>query len=778
MSWDEFRTRVSQEAGKRLDVIRYSAGMAPVSEAPKNSGVSPGKFFFSSQELTERVLLLKQHLPLEVQGIIVGADKICRHRFKLLGYDDLDYGENKEIDWHLDAVHGKRTALIPWFKIDFLDPDVAGDHKVTWELNRHQHLVTLAKSWLLTGQERYAGEAIAQWYSWQNANPYPLGVNWASSLEIAFRALSWLWLQHLLAGYPTLPAKFAADIRRALALSGRHIERYLSTYFSPNTHLLGEAVALFFIGTLCPQLSEAERWKNLGWTIIQQEARRQVRPDGVYFEQSLYYHVYALDFFLYARLLAERNGIGVASDYDPVLRRMLEVVEAVAQVGPPDSFGDDDGGRLFNPRRNRAQHLTDPLAVGSALFHDASLQANTEFTEEAIWLFGANALRGSHNRGGGIRKPRSKALPDGGLYVSASAEPFPQQLIIDAGPQGTGRSGHGHADALSVKLSFNNLPWLIDSGTFVYITPQAERYAFRGTRAHNTLAVDGLDQAEPAGPFAWDALPITKAESWIPAANFMYFAGSHSGYERLAQPIRHRRFIFNLPGCFLLVRDVAEGAGTHLLETNWHFAPEITVTRDHPSTDRNIFVASTPGGSDYLTLLPVSDPQWKCELEDGFVSPVYGAKVPAQTLRCSAKITTPAEHAMLLIPASRKDSSAGRLLRTQSSGPRPPAAVYKYEDFGLSHCMIFGRTPATWTFGPWESDAVFLYASIANQNITYLVCCEATFLHLHGEPVFSGNAKLQYLEWDNREGKRQMRSSDEAIANSISNQLIDRTLFI
>jgi hypothetical protein len=41
-------------------------------------------------------------------------------------------------------VHGKRAPLNPWFKIPFLDFAVVGDHKVTWELNRHQHLVTLA----------------------------------------------------------------------------------------------------------------------------------------------------------------------------------------------------------------------------------------------------------------------------------------------------------------------------------------------------------------------------------------------------------------------------------------------------------------------------------------------------------------------------------------------------------------------------------------------------------------------------------------------------------
>src|SRR5208283_5236599 len=62
--------------------------------------------------------------------------------------------------------------------------------------------------------------------------------------------------------------------------------------------------------------------RGYGWTscwrerrIMLHEAGRQVRPDGVYFEQSLYYHVYALDFFLYARLLAARNGMEIPPEY-------------------------------------------------------------------------------------------------------------------------------------------------------------------------------------------------------------------------------------------------------------------------------------------------------------------------------------------------------------------------------------------------------------------------------------------------------------------------------
>src|ERR1700686_2394133 len=390
MSWNELETRVRQGVSMRLDVTLSKIGVQPGRNGLSRTTDLPGKFLFSTNEFSKRVGLLRKHLPHGAQDIVAEANEICPHRFRLLGYRDLDYGA--EIDWHLDAAHGLHSPLIPWFKINFLDFAGVGDHKVTWELSRHQHLVTLAKAWLLTNEEAYVQEIVAQWNSWQRANPYPLGVNWASSLEVAFRSLSWIWLLHLLAECVVVPPSFQNDLVRALALNGRHIERYLSTYFSPNTHLLGEAVALFFIGTLCPQIPSAEGWKKKGWKIVQEEILRQVRADGVYFEQSLYYHVYAFDFFLHARLLASRNGMEIPSGFDPVIRKMLAVIQALAQTALLDGFGDDDGGRVFNPRRNRAEHMADPLAIGAALFHDESLRVGAALTEETIWLFGEQAL--------------------------------------------------------------------------------------------------------------------------------------------------------------------------------------------------------------------------------------------------------------------------------------------------------------------------------------------------------------------------------------------------
>jgi hypothetical protein len=781
MSWDELETRVRQEVSKRLDVTLCGIGLQPGGNRLRSPSRPPGKFFFSTDELPKRISLLREHLPHEAEDIVAEANEICGHRFRLLVYRDLRYGA--EIDWHLDAVHGLRSPLIPWFKINFLAFAGVGDHKVTWELSRHQHLVTLAKAWLLTNEEAYAQEILAQWYSWQRANPYPLGANWASSLEVAFRSLSWIWLLHLLAECPVVPSSFQNDLLRALALNGRHIQRYLSTYFSPNTHLLGEAVALFFIGMLCPQISPAEDWKKNGWRIVQEEVLRQVRPDGVYFEQSLYYHVYALDFFLHARLLASRNGVKIPSGFDLVITKMLAVIQALSQTGPPDGFGDDDGGRVFNPRRNRAEHMTDPLAIGAALFHDESLRASATLTEEAIWLFGEQALPSTTQQPNSRSKMKSQSFRDGGVYIAGSSEPFSQQMVIDAGPQGTGRSGHGHADALSVKLAFCGRSWLVDAGTFCYIGPGGERNAFRGTRAHNTLAVDGFDQAEPEGPFAWRAIPDTQADLWIPCTTFTLFAGSHSGYERLPEPVRHRRFVFHLNGSFWLVRDVAEGKGSHLLETSWHFAPDLEVYNRG-----NGFVAApvqgqsaNPDGSNHLTLLPVADPRWKRELLSEHVSPAYGEKLSAPVVRCSARVGLPAEHAVLLIPAVGRVEEADEFScdDRQDGDVGIPEAIYRYEHGHTTHGMIFRQAQkAVWSFGPWKSDATFLYFCVKDQRVDHVVFCEGSFAQLQGESLISHGTTLQYLEWTNRKGQHQLACSDEVAARSFSGSVLGSEIVI
>ena len=762
VTWDEVHTRARQELGKRLDATlvrsRFRLGQISLVETDRR-----GNFFFSQTDLPERVRLLRERLPDEVDAIVSEADEICRHRFRLLGYVDLDYGA--EIDWHLDAVHGKRSPLKPWHKINFFEFAQIGDHKVTWELNRHQHLVTLAKAWLFTHDSRYSNELISQWNAWQKANPYPVGVNWASSLEVAFRSFSWIWVGQLLADCPELSSQFKSDLLRGLALNGRYIERYLSTYFSPNTHLLGEAAALFFIGVLYPQTPSADRWKKKGLEILLRESKRQVHPDGVYFEQSLYYQVYALDLFLHVRLLASRNKIDVPASFDEALKKMLAVVKTLSQSGPLLGFGDDDGGRLFNPRRNRAKHMIDPLALGATLFQNEQLRAAATLTEESIWLFGEQAVRCLSGPSLPV-PPRAQSFPAGGIYVSADPESPSQQIVIDAGPLGAMRAGHGHADALSVKYSAFGRPCLIDSGTFCYMSSGDERNSFRGTQAHNTLRVDGLDQADPEGPFAWKNLPAVHADSWITGETFTYFSGSHTGYLRLSDRVLHRRFVFHLFKGFWMVRDVAEGNAAHVLETFWHFDPNLMI---HQS-DRSFVAGATHHELLHaIAFVPVSDGEWDCRIVSGQVSPIYGAAEIASVLRCRAKMRLPAEHAMV-IRLIANDDAPGELVRVRAqSADANGISIYEYTENGRAHFLIFRHQQASfWKFGDWESDAEFLYYCAESQRVSQVAACQASFIKFHGEALVSASRKVERFEYWERNGKRQASSSDKEVLRSFS----------
>src|SRR6185437_79547 len=66
-------------------------------------------------------------------------------------------------------------------------------------------------------------------------------------------------------------------------------------------------------------------------------------------------------------------------------------------------------------------------------------------------------------------------------------------LIFDCGPLGDG--GHGHYDLLNVEIAADGRPLVLDPGRHTYDEQVPNlRHWFKGTAAHNTVVVDGLDQ--------------------------------------------------------------------------------------------------------------------------------------------------------------------------------------------------------------------------------------------------------------------------------------------
>jgi Heparinase II/III-like protein/Heparinase II/III N-terminus len=733
MSPEEIALRCRQAVGKRLDAARSSLGLGFVDgEYTGADSASSARFFFAAADVPGILSELGRRLPHEAAAIQQRADRLCEHRFDLLGYEGLNFGE--KIDWQLDVVHHKRAPSKPWFRIHYLDFAEVGDSKIIWELNRHQHLVTLAKAYRISGEEKYARELFEQWYDWQQQNTYPIGINWASSLEVAFRSMAWLWVWHLLAGTPVLPPGFRRDLVKALAISARHIERYLSTYFSPNTHLLGEGVGLFFIGLLCPEIPSADRWRRSGWEIVLEQAQRQVLADGMHFEQSTHYHVYALDFLLHAYLLARRNQQTIPEFLVTTIERMLEALAGLAQAGSPPRFGDDDGGRLFDPRRNRAEHLIDPLATGAVLFQRADFKLrHGELSEESLWLLGSQAAAGYDSLPLLPAAAFSRALAASGHFIMADNDPI-AQLTIDAGPQGVSSAGHAHADALSVQLNIDGATFITDAGTFEYVGDGTERDRFRSTGSHSTLQVDGSSQALPKGPFSWNRLPQVSVERWTVGPSFDLFVGSHDGYGRLASAVRHRRSIFHLRSHFWLVRDLVLGQGSHELDQVWRLASQEVDQAGHSvglSVDGRqlaIVVCAEAGATEAISQEP-----W---------SPAYGTLEMRPTLHVRQRRVLPAEIATLLAPVAQNDG--GRLERLQEA---VGMQVYRYACGAQHHYFVFPAESGRWRLRSWSTDAEFLYWSEnASRTIERVVAVNCSHLEENRQVFVSRHQPLEWVE--------------------------------
>jgi hypothetical protein len=750
MDRHEFLDRSRQELAKRADAVRSRFGFDFARGLVRSSHTGLVHFFFTPTSVKSVLELLRQRLPQQADLIIRQANKICRHQFDLLGYENLEYGD--PIDWHLDLVHGKQAPKKAFYKIRYLNFDAVGDCKVTWELNRHHHLVTLAKAYRLTDDRRYADEALQQWRHWLAENPYAVGINWASSLEVAFRGLSWMWMYQLLEGTPALPPAFRQEWLRAQALNGRHIEGYLSTYFSPNTHLLGEAVALLFLGTLCPEFARAERWKARGWEIVLQEARRQVRPDGFHFEQSTYYHVYATDFFLHAAVLAGLNDFVIPSEFEKTLEKMLDVLLLLGRSGPPARLGDDDGGRLFDPGRDRSEHLRDPLATGAVLFHRGDFKAATgELREETIWLLGEQGVAEWDRLQAQPPTMTSAALPSAGLYLLTTQKP-PSQLLINAGSPGDRSGGHGHADALSVCVQSQGHALLIDPGTFEYVGDGPERDLFRSTTMHNTLRVDGESQSEATGPFAWKRFAHTKVEQWITGETFDLFVGSHDGYGRLASPVVHRRWVFSLQAGFFLVRDLVQGTGKHRLDITWHLGPAMRLRAEH------LFeVKGTSGG---LGVLCADKHGWSEEVRKDAWSPVYGKKEPVTVLNFGTEADLPVELVTLLVPLEEGRRVPGTLTQMRGEAGTPIKA-YLYSTPSEECSFFFAEIGRTWMHGNLASDAEFVFWKKKWEGADeLLIFCNGSYVEIDGRRVLGCKHRVQRCEILGRDGSKRIHASE------------------
>jgi uncharacterized heparinase superfamily protein len=595
----------------------------------------------------------------ECQSLLVAAHRGSHGQFDLLGYRNLEFGD--PIDWHFDPVSGRRAPLVHWSRLDPLDCTTVGDTKVIWELNRHQWLVHLGQAWRLTGDERYAQTLIQYVQAWLRVNPPGMGINWASSLEVAFRLIAWCWALVLIRDSRALTADVFCQFEEAVEAHATHVERYLSYYFSPNTHLTGEALGLFYAGVVFPEMKRAERWRSLAMRILVQEIERQVLPDGVYFERSTCYQRYTVDIYLHFLILASRAGIEVPAIVGKIVKSMIEVLVTLRQPdGSMPSIGDADGGMVLPLSRTPPDDYRATFSTAAVVFNDPVYAwAAGRLASDTLWLLGTPAVETFETLE--KKKPQSAAcrvFPAGGFVAMRSGwDERAHALIFDAGPLGCHFSaGHGHADLLSVQCSAFGQQYLVDAGTCCYTSDPEVRDFFRSTAAHSTVMVDGESHAKPAGPFSWRSRCAAQLLRWTINDSFAYADAIHDAYRPLPDPVSHRRRVAFIDSRYWLVIDDLCGSKSHRIDVRFQFAPmQIRI-------DDAGWVCATRNDGHALLLRAFASAPFEIDVREGrrdpmegWVSRDYGQIEPAPVLVYTATTKLPVRILTLLWPAENVD---------------------------------------------------------------------------------------------------------------------------
>jgi hypothetical protein len=581
---------------------------------------------------------------------VAAAERIAAGTFDVFALQGAALGSPPS--WNGDPKTGIEAPLSFGKLLDYRNPRRVGDIKYLWELNRHLHLVTLAQAYALSGDARYLGVIRRHLESWFEDCPYAMGPNWSSALELAIRLINWSVAWQLLGGAssPLFEDAEGARFRRrwldAVFQHAQFIHGHFSLYSSANNHLVGEAAGLFIAALTWPHWPRASAWLAQAKAILEREALLQNAPDGVNREQAVSYQQFELDLLLLPLLAGRENGKKFSAAFESRIEAMIEYLASIMDGGGNvPMFGDSDDGLVVRLAQDDGYcRYRSLLATGAILFRRADFKAKAgKLDDKTRWLFGEEADAAFEQLDGAeIPLPVRRAFTDGGYYILGCGFETGNEirLIADAGPLGYQTiAAHGHADALAFTLFVGGKEFLIDPGTYAYHAQGPWRRYFRGTAAHNTVRVDGVDQSQSGGNFMWLRKANVRCTLWQPSDERDVFEGWHDGYRRLPDPVVHRRRItLDKTARRVVIEDTLQMAGEHSVEWFVHCSEHCRVDRAPDG-----YAISQAGKTLFLSL-----PQAKgasTEVYHGSDAPILGwvsrrfdEKQPAPTIAWRARL--------------------------------------------------------------------------------------------------------------------------------------------
>jgi hypothetical protein len=564
------------------------------------------------------------------------AEKHLSNYYKLLGSNWIKLNE---LDWHKDYKSGFRWEKGLFYrKYELVNLKNNADVKFPWELSRGHQYLKLGQAYLLTKDEKYAIKFVDDISNWIDENPFMQSINWTCTMEVAIRAVNWIFALGMFDKSNKPSLDFKKKIFTALYLHGYFIYRNPEKNIHNNhNHYISDLAGQIYLGMLFKGIGESDAWLEKGKYEFFREIRYQILPTGVDYERSINYHRLVLEILSYTIIALKKNQIEIPSD---ILLRVEKMFEFVMHYTKPDGtapvIGDQDDGRFLPFGENRNIDHRYILSVGAWLFKRDDFKAHSNgFNPECFFLFGPESSGYFINKKDQKFTLSSVGFKDAGFFVMRH-----QKNYMFINHSGKGRyseinSGtHTHSDLLSFELYVEDKSFIIDPGTYVYSADPVQRLKFRSTYMHNTVVVDNENQNQLKLNELWsferDAIPVLR--EWVSNETEDIFDGEHNGYVRLEQPVIHRRrIIFNKTTTTWEIKDILESRGKHFYEWYFHFDENIGLL-----IMDNLNVITQSRGSNIRLEFFYND-KIKIEIHKDFISKEYGTIQEANVLKVSVE---------------------------------------------------------------------------------------------------------------------------------------------
>ncbi len=466
-----------------------------------------------------------------------------------------------DLPWDMEqtAEVEKFRYPVEWTRMPAEDPEFV------YQMNRHRYLICLGQAYAMTGDEIYAETFVKLLEDWIRNVPLTEESRFTTwrELEAGLRGEYWTKAVLYFEDSQALTDPFMEMFTESLRIHGEYLMQSDRAFLISSNWGVISYSGLFLIGAALGE----KRYMETALERLCENARVQILPDGVHWEQSCMYHNEVMHCFLEVMNALQYSGETVPGEIEGAAAAMAAAdVAWMKPDGCQPMMGDSD-----------ETCVKDMLAFAAVVLARAGRPEAEQLKGcgydcldyENIWQLKKDGCRIYEQIRGRLPEKKDFFLEESGNYILRTGwDENARYLRFRCGCLG---GGHGHNDRFHVDLADCGEDILVDAGRYQYTYHEEGRVWLRSAHAHNSILVDGRDYMEYTD--SWGSRN-TMPEMRFPAVQrngITLLEGANTGYFQGGSHVLLKRQILALPQGIFVLADTAFTDEVHTYSRLFHF---------------------------------------------------------------------------------------------------------------------------------------------------------------------------------------------------------------